>query len=315
MRFAELRSHHASFRSFNVGFKTDSWCGSCPKCLSTFIVLAPFMSIQRLCDIFGENLLEKKELEPLRRDLLDEGGEKPFECVATRPELRAALDLLESRRLEASTVAVMRARGSYELVPEALCERLDALFEPRVAPLLANSKACVLGFGVEDASTLQYLAGSEAPRSIAVVDRDPEARYKSAVKGANAHCESFLGARAFDDVDLSEFDIAFRSPGIPPSHPALSFPRGRRPIATSNTKLFFEVCKGTTIGVTGTKGKSTTTALIHHVLRAWGADATLVGNMEIACLDGLRNHDENAIFCMEFSSVQLRDLQKSPDIA
>ena len=61
-RFARLTRYHADFRSCNVGSKTDSWRGHCPKCLFVWVILSPFLSTGQLESIFGRNLAEDETL-------------------------------------------------------------------------------------------------------------------------------------------------------------------------------------------------------------------------------------------------------------
>ena len=96
-QFAALPQVHFAFRSCNAGSKRNAWCGQCAKCLFVYLMLAPFLPEERMRAIFGENLLLKPELQGELRALLGETHEKPFECVGTVEEARAALDLLEGR--------------------------------------------------------------------------------------------------------------------------------------------------------------------------------------------------------------------------
>ncbi len=67
------------------------WCGQCPKCLFTFIILRPFLNERKTTEIFGKNLFADKKLLPLMEQLTGKKGFKPFECVGTARETRAAL--------------------------------------------------------------------------------------------------------------------------------------------------------------------------------------------------------------------------------
>ena len=89
--FAEYKSYHPVFRSCNAGSKTDSWCGACPKCLFTWIILAPFITEHELVDIFGRNLLDDPSLEGTFCQLTGLAAEKPFECVGTMDEVNLAM--------------------------------------------------------------------------------------------------------------------------------------------------------------------------------------------------------------------------------
>ena len=89
--FSAYKSYFPVFRSCNVGSKTDEWCGKCPKCLFTFIILSPFISEKYLIQIFSKNLLEDKELIPVFDELIGLGSAKPFECVGTLDDVNGAL--------------------------------------------------------------------------------------------------------------------------------------------------------------------------------------------------------------------------------
>ena len=96
-QFAALPQYHLAFKSCNADSKRNAWCGCCAKCLFVYLMLAPFLPEERMLEIFGENLLKKPELQDELHALLGETHEKPFECVGTVEEARAALELLEGR--------------------------------------------------------------------------------------------------------------------------------------------------------------------------------------------------------------------------
>jgi hypothetical protein len=89
--FAGYKPYHSVFRSCNAGSKTDSWCGQCPKCLFAWIILSPFLSGDELTVIFGKNLVDDPSLIPILDQLTGAAPEKPFECVGTINEVKAAL--------------------------------------------------------------------------------------------------------------------------------------------------------------------------------------------------------------------------------
>ena len=110
--------------------------------------------------------------------------------------------------------------------------------------------------------------------------------------------------------DLSKYDILVRSPGVYRYRPELE---GLN--ATSKTKIFFDVCPGKIIGVTGTKGKGTTSTLIYEILKAAGKKVFLGGNIGKGIFEHLDEMDEDSLVVLELSSFQLIDLHKSPHIA
>ena len=101
-QFAALPQYHAVFKSCNVGSKRNVWCCNCAKCLFVYCILSPFLSEDALTAIFGENLLEKESLRADFDGLCGLSDEKPFECIGTVREVRAAL-----RR----TIAQYRSQG------------------------------------------------------------------------------------------------------------------------------------------------------------------------------------------------------------
>jgi len=91
----------AVFRSCNVGSKQDRWCGACAKCLFVDILLAPFVPAATRQSIFGGAVpLDRPELRPLFDQLIGAVPVKPFECVGTVEEVRAALTLAAQKEGE-----------------------------------------------------------------------------------------------------------------------------------------------------------------------------------------------------------------------
>ncbi len=98
--FAGNEKYHKVFRSCNVGSKTDRWCGHCPKCLFVYMILAPFLEVERMVEIFGDNMLNNESLIPIFDKLIGVEPEKPFECVGTCDEVNTAICMV-IRQLEA----------------------------------------------------------------------------------------------------------------------------------------------------------------------------------------------------------------------
>jgi UDP-N-acetyl-alpha-D-muramoyl-L-alanyl-L-glutamate epimerase len=89
--FSGMPEYFHHFKSCNVGSKTDSWCGSCPKCLFTFVILSPFLNPEKLVSIFGHNLLDDPSLEDTLEELSGIAEVKPFECIGTVDEVNVAM--------------------------------------------------------------------------------------------------------------------------------------------------------------------------------------------------------------------------------
>ncbi|MBE5812913.1 MAG: hypothetical protein E7314_04580 [Clostridiales bacterium] len=107
--FSEHKQYHKIFRSCNVGSKNggNDWCGSCPKCLFVYIMLAPYLEKEELINIFGKDLLEDTELLTYLKQLTGIEKVKPFECVGTRDEVNEAIDMIIKKYEEIPTLIRM----------------------------------------------------------------------------------------------------------------------------------------------------------------------------------------------------------------
>jgi UDP-N-acetylmuramoylalanine--D-glutamate ligase len=110
---------------------------------------------------------------------------------------------------------------------------------------------------------------------------------------------------------LASADVVVRSPGVPQTHPWVVELRARGVSITGGTALWMADHAAQTIGVTGSKGKSTTSSLIHHLLVGIGRPAILGGNIGVPLLD-LPDSD---LYVLELSSYQCSDLTDSPRVA
>lgn len=166
---------------------------------------------------------------------------------------------------------------------------------------VTRTKVLIVGFGREGKSVVSHLKNLPEEYDISVADEN--------VNTDAGGLPIFTGEDYLQHIDL--FDIIIRSPGIPKTTPEFSSARH----ITTATNIFFENCKGTVIGVTGTKGKSTTSSLIYHILKTSGFDTRLVGNIGNPALDSLEDDSEKALYVAELSSYQLDDIRYSPKIA
>lgn len=118
--------------------------------------------------------------------------------------------------------------------------------------------------------------------------------------------EVFEGKR--EDIEEDKYDYIFKSPGIVMEE--------ENPKYTSQTQIFMEEFGGQTIGITGTKGKSTTSSLLYTVLNACsGRETLLMGNIGLPCLDYFDHISKDTIVVFELSCHQLAHLTVSPHIA
>jgi UDP-N-acetylmuramoylalanine--D-glutamate ligase len=113
--------------------------------------------------------------------------------------------------------------------------------------------------------------------------------------------------------DLSGYEVLVRSPGVYRYRPEIVEAEKKGVVVTSKTKIFFDVFPGKIIGVTGTKGKGTTSTLINEILKAAKIKTILGGNIGQGVFGKEWTSETWAI--VELSSFQLVDLHKSPQIA
>ena len=135
MLFAQFPQFFQSFRSCNVGSKTNTWCGACAKCAFTFLVFFPFLTYQDMMRIFGSDYFRNPAIVSLIRELVGLTPVKPFECVGTRDESKLAVYL---------AVEHYRKEG-VEIPEEILKIKSDLAFtEQEVARL---QEACINNLG------------------------------------------------------------------------------------------------------------------------------------------------------------------------
>lgn len=163
-------------------------------------------------------------------------------------------------------------------------------------------KIAIAGFGVEGQSNYAYWA--KDPRNeLTIVDERSPQDIPNLPEGATV----LTGSEVFSQ--LQDFDMVIRTAGLAPHKIATNG------VVWSATNEFFEKCPAPIIGVTGSKGKGTTSSLIASILEAAGKKVWLVGNIGVASLDVLSDIQPDDIVVYELSSFQLWDAKKSPQTA
>lgn len=171
-----------------------------------------------------------------------------------------------------------------------------------------NKKIAILGFAREGHAVYTFLKKNRQFRDaeIWILDQNNKIKIPRGVK-------SQLGKNYLQN--LKQFDTIFRSPGIPYQLPEIQNAIQKGVTVSSATSLFFEHAKGTIVGVTGTKGKGTTSTLLYKILLNCDFDAYLAGNIGTTAIDILPKLSKKSITVFELSSFQLQDLLASPHIA
>lgn len=160
---------------------------------------------------------------------------------------------------------------------------------------LRYKRILILGFGREGKSTWRFLRKYLPEAVVAVAD-------KSEMDGVKHSGNQYLEA-------MYDYDIVIKTPGI-----SLKDIDTKGVEITSQTDLFLSQFHTQTIGVSGTKGKSTTTSLIYHLLKSSGHDAILAGNIGIPCFDVMENIGTESIVVYELSAHQLEFVHNSPHV-
>jgi UDP-N-acetylmuramoylalanine--D-glutamate ligase len=155
--------------------------------------------------------------------------------------------------------------------------------------MFKNKKIAIVGEGIEGQSSFKWLKTRGA--DVTILDEKQGADYLK---------------------DLDSYDLVVRSPGIKLSTLEKFVKREK---ITSQIKIFFDLCPSEIIGVTGTKGKGTTSSLIYEMLKIQGFDAYLGGNIGLPPFEFLDKLSAQSKVVLELSSFQLMDLKKSPHIA
>ncbi len=174
---------------------------------------------------------------------------------------------------------------------DSICRRLN------------GKRILIAGFGREGKSTLRFLQKYMPDAIVGIADRN-----ESAFQDIDKERYSLY----FGDDYLkasSDYDVVIKTPGISVKDVDIDFSK-----ITSQTDLFLEAFHSQVIGITGTKGKSTTSTLIYHLLKESGNNVILAGNIGIPILDCVDDINERTIVVYELSAHQLQFINKSPHV-
>ncbi len=295
LRIVKLFSHYPKYfslfsscnRNFAANQKLEGlWCGHCPKCVFVFALLSAFLSKKALVSIFKKNLYEDKSLLPLFKDIMGFSTMKPFDCIGTFEEAQTAIHMAKKNFGQDFIVRQLGGKTTYH--PEVFLAHHQSSIPEEFTPLAAE-KILIAGFGKEGTVTKQYLKKYYPKATIGIADAKEGRDYLKKQR---------------------EFDIAIKTPGIPKKFITIPY--------TTATNIFFSKVLGsyTVIGVTGSKGKSTTSTLIYQILKTAGKEVVFLGNIGTPMLQALlKPIKKGTIFVVELSSYQLDDIRFSPDIA
>jgi UDP-N-acetylmuramoylalanine--D-glutamate ligase len=143
---------------------------------------------------------------------------------------------------------------------------------------------------------------------VIVADLKPETELQEAVAQLPKDAELRLGG--YDDSVLAGVNVVYASPGVPWDAALLQRARDRGIKVSSEIDLFLQLCRGTVIGITGTNGKTTTTALTGEVLAAGQRPVIVGGNIGDTVLDRVEEITDRHWVVLELSSFQLESVER-----
>ncbi len=166
--------------------------------------------------------------------------------------------------------------------------------------LCAGKRVLLLGFGREGRSTLRLLTAVGGWASLTVADEN---------RVDTGDIPLVCGENYQDAIEGS--DVVFKSPGVVLKRPFDSYSA----FITSQTEVFLSVYGRQCIGITGTKGKSTSSTLLYHVLKEAGIGCVLLGNIGIPPFDRVAEIGPHTLVVMELSCHQLEYTRFAPHTA
>ncbi len=176
--------------------------------------------------------------------------------------------------------------------------------------LLESRTLLILGFGKEGRSTYAFVRTHFPGLGVAVSDQDEGIRAEFPDSDPAVTVSLHLGPDYLDALD--QYSLVIKSPGVALPE-RWNAPAGQ--VITSQTDLVLEAYRDRIIGITGTKGKSTTTSLVQHILRTAGVDSILVGNIGRPPFDYLSQAGPVDRIVFEMSSHQLEHTSLAPAIS
>jgi len=172
---------------------------------------------------------------------------------------------------------------------------------------LKNKNILLLGFGREGKSSYDFIRKHLSNAPITIADKNPVTE-KSIFN--DPYTTLITGENYLDT--LADYDIVIKSPGISLKNQLSTIDTSK---ISSQTDLFLQAFAPQCIGITGTKGKSTTTSLLSHILQYVGDDVLMAGNIGLPVFEIMGNIKSRTKIVLELSSHQLEFIHKSPHIS
>ena len=182
-----------------------------------------------------------------------------------------------------------------------------------------DKKVIIMGLGKFGGGLDAAIFASNAGAKVTVTDIAPKDKLQESLDKLKdfGNISYTLGEHIEDD--FVNADVVIVNPAVPPNNKFVTLAEQNGALITSQIEIFFQLCAGQIVGITGANGKSTTTSLTHHILSAGKNKAWLGGNIGnqpmLSIVEQIKPED---IVVLEISSFQCEQLERNriaPDIS
>lgn len=177
----------------------------------------------------------------------------------------------------------------------------------KILEKLNNKNIAILGFGKEGKSTYNFIR-RYSNQTLTILDKNDILKNNEYLK-EDKNLKIITGDTYLNN--LEQYDLIIKAPGIALLDIDLKNIEDK---LTSQLELILEVNKKNIIGITGTKGKSTTTSLLYNIIKDQNENTFLLGNIGNPILDYIEKFNDESILVIEMSSHQLEFVHQSPHI-
>lgn len=175
---------------------------------------------------------------------------------------------------------------------------------------IEDKNVAIVGFGKEGKSTYNFIRRHLKNKKLAIIDSSVKLEEENSFLKGDANLDIILG----DDYlsELKNYDLVIKSPGVKFKDYDVSEIRDK---IVSQVEFVLKYYRERIIGVTASKGKSTTSSLIAKILDDQGIDVKLLGNIGNPIFDEIEEISDNTIIVIEMSAQQLEFVKYSPHIS
>ena len=183
---------------------------------------------------------------------------------------------------------------------------MPAPLPPRTAPDLRGARVVVAGAARSGVALARFLVGRGA--SVTLSDQRQARDLGPEVAALASQGVAFEFGRHEESTFVGA-DLAVVSPGVPLSIPPLAAARRKGVRVVAEVEVASWYLEGTLVGITGSNGKSTTTALAGHLLTAAGRNAVACGNLGTPLIETVEEDAPDRLYVVELSSFQLEGIE------